>query len=129
MGIVLVVDDRPDARDTMTRPLAAAGFDVRETATGQDALRLARLQVDAIVLDIILPDIDGYEVLQQLKADPTTRDIPVILKTAAHVEEGHHELGLEAGAVAYFAEPFDPNALVATVRRVLGGNASSATQA
>ncbi len=80
MGTVLVVDDRPDARYSLARPLAAAGFDV---------LRLARLQVDAIVLDIILPDIDGYEVLQQLKADPTTRDIPVILKTAAHVEEGH----------------------------------------
>jgi two-component system response regulator PrrA len=127
MNTVLVVDDRPDARSSVARPLAAAGFDVRETATGRDALRLARLQVDAIVLDIILPDIDGYEVLQELKADPTTRDIPVILKTAARLEEGHQELGLEAGAVAYFAEPFDPQALVAVVRRVLRGGASSAS--
>ena len=54
---VLVVNDRPDARYSMAHPLATAGFDVRETATGRDALRLARLQVDAVVLDLVLPDI------------------------------------------------------------------------
>ena len=63
---VLVVDDRPDARYRMGHPLATAGFDVRETATGRDALRLARLQVDAIVLDLVLPDMDGYDVLRKL---------------------------------------------------------------
>jgi CheY-like chemotaxis protein len=85
----LVVDDRPDARYSMARPLTAAGFDVRETATGRDALRLARLQVDAIVLDLVLPDIDGYEVLRRFKTDPATMNIPVILKTAVHREDGH----------------------------------------
>ena len=119
MNTVLVVDDRPDARESMTRPLAAAGFDVRETATGRDALRLARLQVDAILLDLVLPDMDGFDVLRALKADPATGAIPVILKTAAHVEDRHRELGLEAGAVAYFAEPFDRQSLVAVVRRLL----------
>jgi DNA-binding response OmpR family regulator len=58
MNTVLVVDDRPDARDSMTRPLAAAGFDVRETARGRDAVRLARSHVDAILLDLVLPDMD-----------------------------------------------------------------------
>ncbi len=119
MNTVLVVDDRPDARESMTRPLAAAGFDVRETATGRDALRLARLHVDAILLDLVLPDMDGFDVLRALKADPATGDIPVILKTAAYLEDGHRELGLEAGAVAYFAEPFDRQSLVAAVRRLL----------
>jgi DNA-binding response OmpR family regulator len=109
----------------MARPLAAAGFDVRETATGREALRLARLQVDAIVLDLILPDIDGYEVLRRLKADPATSHIPVILKTAAPREEGHRHLGLAAGAAAYFAEPFDVQALIAAVRGVLGDDTSS----
>jgi DNA-binding response OmpR family regulator len=61
MNTVLVVDDRPDARYSMARPLVAAGFDVRETATGRDGLRLARLQVDAIVLDVVLPDIWGID--------------------------------------------------------------------
>ena len=125
MHTVLVVDDRPDARYSMTRPLSAAGFDVRETATGRDALRLARLQTDAIVLDLALPDMDGFEVLRRLKSDPTTRSIPVILKTAIHREEGHRRQGLDGGAAAYFAEPFDPQALVAVVRRVLGHDAAS----
>jgi CheY-like chemotaxis protein len=89
MSTVLVVDDRPDARYSMSRPLALADFDVRETATGQDALRLARLPVDAIVLDLVLQDMDGFEVLQRLKDDPLTKNIPVILKSAVHQDDGH----------------------------------------
>ena len=67
MAIVLVVDDLPDARYSIVRPLASAGFDVRETATGRDALRLARAHPDAIVLDIHLRDMDGFDVLRRLK--------------------------------------------------------------
>jgi DNA-binding response OmpR family regulator len=126
---VLVVDDRPDARYSMARPLAAAGFDVRETATGRDALRLARLRIDAIVLDLVLPDMDGYEVLRGLKEDPATKNIPVILKTAVRFEEGHRELARDAGGAGYFAEPFDPQAFVAAVRGVLGEGASSVSKA
>ena len=124
MSTVLVVDDRPDARYSMARPLAAAGFDVRETATGRDALRLARLRIDAIVLDLVLPDMDGYKVLRGLKEDPATKNIPVILKTAVRFEEGHRELAQDAGAADYFAEPFDLQALVTVVRRVVGDGAS-----
>jgi CheY-like chemotaxis protein len=120
MHTVLVVDDRPDARYIMTRPLTLAGFDVRETATGRDALRLARRAVDAIVLDLALLDMDGFEVLRRLKEDPATRDIPVVLKTAVYRHDGHRERALKAGARAYFAEPFDPQALVAAVRGALG---------
>ena len=119
MNTVLVVDDRPDARYSMARPLSAAGFDVRETATGRDALRLARLHPDAIVLDLVLPDMEGYEVLRRLKADPVTRNIPVILKTPVQLEDGHLQRGLDAGAADYFAEPFDPETITAAVRRAL----------
>ena len=119
-NIVLVVDDRPDARYSMGHLLATAGFDVLKTATGRDALRLARLQVDAIVLDLILPDMDGYDVLRELKDDPTTHNIPVVLKTAIYRGEGHRQVALDAGAAEFFAEPFDTQALVNTVRRVLG---------
>jgi CheY-like chemotaxis protein len=125
----LVVDDRPDARYSMARPLAAAGFDVRETATGRDALRLARLQTEAIALDIVLQDMDGYDVLRRLKADPVTASIPVIVKTAILLEDAHRQRSLDAGAVEHFAEPFDTQALVATVRRVLGEGASSVSKA
>jgi CheY-like chemotaxis protein len=126
---VLVVDDRPDARYSMGHPLATAGFDVRETATGRDALRLARLQVDAIVLDLVLPDMDGYDVLRKLKDDPATHNIPVILKTAVYLDDGHRKVALDAGAAEYFAEPFDTQALIAAVRRVLGEGASSVSKA
>jgi DNA-binding response OmpR family regulator len=118
MKTVLVVDDRPDARYSMGRPLAAAGFDVRETATGRDALRLARLPPDVIVLDLALMDMDGLDVLKSLKADAATKHIPVILKTAVHRDEAHRRLGLEAGAASYFAEPYDPQALIDAVRAV-----------
>ena len=116
---VLVVDDRPDARYSLGHVLAAAGLDVRETATGRDALRLARLPVDVIVLDLALPDMNGYDVLRKLKDDPATDHIPVILKTAVYLDAGHREVALDAGAEEYFAEPFDAQALVTTVRRVL----------
>ena len=122
---VLVVDDRPDARYSMGHPLATAGFDVRETATGRDALRLARLQVHAIVLDLVLPDMTGYEVLRKLRDDPATHNIPVIMKTAVHLDDGHREVALDAGASEYFAEPFDMQALVISVRRVLGEDTSA----
>ena len=97
---------------------------MRETATGRDALRLARLQTDVIVLDLALPDMDGFEALRRLKADAVTVNIPVILKTAVHVQDEHRQRGLDAGAADYFAEPFDPQAVVAVVRRVLGDGAS-----
>ena len=116
MNTVLVIDDRPDARYSMARPLAAAGFDVRELATGRDALHLARRGVDLIVLDLVLPDMTGFDVLRQLKADPATMTIPVILKTAVHVHDGDRQRGLEAGAAEYFSAPFDPHALIDAVR-------------
>ena len=119
------MDDRPDARYSMGHPLATAGFDVCETATGRDALRLARLQVHAIVLDLVLPDMNGYDVLRKLKDDPATHNIPVIMKTAVHLDDGHRDVALGAGAAEYFAEPFDMQALVTSVRRVLGEDTSS----
>jgi DNA-binding response OmpR family regulator len=115
----------PDARYIMARPLAAAGFEVRETSTGRDALRLARLQVDVVVLDLVLLDMDGLEVLQRLKEDPATKNVPVILKTAVHCEDAHRQRGLKAGAAAYFTEPFDSYALIAAVHGVLGDGAST----
>ena len=116
MKTVLVVDDRPDARYAMVRVLSAAGFDMRKTATGRDAVRLARLQPDAIVLDIGLQDMDGFEVVRQLKADAVTSVIPVLHKRAVYRE--HRRRGLAAGADDYLVVPFEPGALVASVRRL-----------
>jgi CheY-like chemotaxis protein len=117
---VLVVDDRPDARYVMVRTLAAAGFDVRETATGRDALLLARLRPDAIIQDTDLRDLDGFEVVRLLKPDPTTTSIPVVHKTAVYRDPEHRRRGLAAGADEYLVEPFEPGALVDVVLRLLG---------
>jgi len=108
----------------MARPLAAAGFDVHEAATGRNALRLASPDGR----DCAGPRLarhGRFEVLRRLKADEATVKIPVILKTAVHVEDGHRQRGLDAGGAAYFAEPFDPQSIVAVVRRVLGDGAAS----
>jgi CheY-like chemotaxis protein len=117
---VLIVDDLPDARYSMGRSLGAAGFDVRETASGRDALRLAHLPPQLIILDVVLRDLDGIEVLRRLKASPVTKNVPVILKSAVRREDGHLKQALAAGAAAYFTDTHDPAALLAVVRQVLG---------
>ena len=120
MNTILVVDDRPDARYALVRTLTGAGYDVRETATGRDALRLARTIPDLIVLDIALQDIDGFEVCRRLKSDTVTSAIPVVHKTAVFRDPEHRRRGLDAGANEYLTEPIDPHALVGTVKRLLG---------
>jgi CheY-like chemotaxis protein len=119
MNTILVVDDRPDARYALVRTLSGAGYDVRETATGRDALRLARQFPDLIVLDIALQDIDGFEVCRRLKADAVTRRIPVVHKTAVYQDVEHRRRGLAVGADEYLTEPIDPQTLVDTVQRLL----------
>ena len=119
MNTILVVDDRPDTRYATTRVLAGAGFDVRETATGRDALRLARTAPDLIVLDIALTDIDGFEVCRRLKSDVATRAIPVIQKTSVYRDDAHRRQGLAAGADEYLIDPIEPQVLIEIVRRFL----------
>jgi len=119
MNTILVVDDRPDARYALVKTLSGAGYDVRETATGRDALRLARLVPDLIVLDIALQDIDGFEVCRRLKMDAVTSGIPVVQKTAVFRDAEHRRRGLDAGADEYLTEPIAPQLLVDTVKRLL----------
>src|SRR5262245_65583860 len=94
MSTILVVDDRPDARYALVRVLTSAGFDVRETATGRDALRLARSAPDLIVLDIALQDMDGFEVCRRLKAEGDSSAIPVVNNTEVFVDAMQTKLGL-----------------------------------
>lgn len=119
MNTILVVDDRPAGRYATVRTLMAAGYDVRETATGRDALRLARLSPDLIVLDVVLPDIDGFEVCRRLKSDVVTSPIPVLHKTAVYGDPDHRRRGLDAGADEYLADPVEPQFLLETVERLL----------
>lgn len=121
MATILVVDDRPDARYATVRTLEAAGHDVRQTGTGRDALRLARLQPDLIVLDIALRDMDGFDLCEQLKADTLTATIPVVMKTAVYGDPDHQRRGLASGAAAYLVDPVSPEHLLSTIAPLLRG--------
>ncbi len=116
---VAIVDDEEDLRELLRTSLAREGFRVREHARGASFLAsLAREVPDAVVLDIMLPDIDGLEVCRRLRAQPEGAALPVILLTA-RVAEGDRVLGLEIGADDYVTKPFSPKELAARVRAVL----------
>ena len=116
---ILVVDDEPGivtiARDYLDR----AGFRVISTGDGVSALRLARTERPSLlVLDLMLPGMDGLDVARALREDPATRVLPIIMLTA-RVEEADRLIGLELGADDYITKPFSPRELVARVRAVL----------
>lgn len=118
-GTVLNVNDRDATRYMVTQMLRGASFEVLEANDGASALRAAARQPDAIVLDVRLPDIDGYEVCRRLKADTATASIPVLLTSAAFVGSEHRVEGLDAGADGYLVQPFEASELGATLRALL----------
>jgi two-component system alkaline phosphatase synthesis response regulator PhoP len=126
---VLVVEDEPDVAELIRHHLSRDGYDVVVSVTGADALLHARDgRVDAVLLDIMVPQLNGWEVCRRLKQDAETRAIPVIMVTG-RVEEGDKVLGFELGADDYVTKPFSPRELVARVRAVLRrGNGAGALE-
>jgi putative two-component system response regulator len=112
---ILVVDDTPD-NITLLCSLLGDIYRNKIATNGEKALKIARAapHPDLILLDIMMPEMDGYEVCRQLKADPTTRDIPVIFLTAK-TQEGDETKGFELGAVDYITKPIVPPILMARV--------------
>ncbi|MCU0535463.1 MAG: PAS domain S-box protein [Hydrococcus sp. Prado102] len=117
--IILVVDDDDANRYVVSHLLSQAGYGVREAATGTDALELATEQPDLIILDIKLPDINGFEVCRQLKADPLTRLIPVLHLSAQQTTSFDKIQGLDNGADGYLVHPVNPLELIANVKALL----------
>jgi CheY-like chemotaxis protein len=119
--VVLSVEDHPAALYARDRILRQKGFTVANATSGKAALELAeRLRPDLILLDIVLPDIDGREVCRQLKANPDLRDIPVVLISASVTGHAQQLEGmLWGGADAFVVEPADPETLESTIRKVL----------
>ena len=112
-GTVLVIDDEQAVHALLERELAARGYRVVHAGGGREGLRLARaVRPDAITLDVIMPEFDGWAVLRELKADPELREIPVVLVTIL----GDREMGYALGAADYLIKPIDTEALL----RVLG---------
>ena len=116
---VLNVDDYPAALYATSRVLRQAGYRVLEATTGAEALARAGECPDLIILDVNLPDVDGFEVARRIKADPETATIPVLQMSAAYRDPEHRALGLEGGADAYLAQPVEPRELLATIRALL----------
>ena len=115
---ILIVEDHPTMREAMRLVLENEGFDIREVADGSAALVMARERPpDLLFLDLNIPGTAGADVLKQLKSDPTTADVRVIIVTATG-EEGR-DFVLSLGADEYFTKPFSPLALLRTVEKVL----------
>ncbi len=116
---VLIIEDDPDILHLVEINLEAAGIRALTADEGQEGLNLARTQhPDLIVLDIMLPDIDGFEVCRELKRDRRTTAIPVIMLTARS-QEVDRIVGLELGADDYVVKPFSPRELLLRIRAVL----------
>lgn len=122
---ILVVDDEEDILELVRFNLSKEGYQVICAATGEKAVEIARSEFpDLIVLDLMLPGIDGLEVAKFLKNDPETQDIPIVMLTAKG-EESDVVTGLELGADDYVAKPFSPKILAARVRAVLRRKAAA----
>jgi PAS domain S-box-containing protein len=115
---ILAVDDNPAALYATARVLRSAGYDVVEASTGSAALTAAP-KADLVVLDVNLPDIDGFEVCRRLRANPETASIPVLHLSATFIQTPDFATGLAAGADSYLTRPVEPPVLIATVRTLL----------
>jgi two-component system phosphate regulon response regulator PhoB len=122
---ILVVDDEPDALELVTFNLKEAGYDVITAADGAEAIKLARTQgPHLVVLDLMLPEVEGLEVCKIMRRDPQTASIPIVMLTAKAAEIDRI-LGLELGADDYVTKPFSPRELVLRVKRLLRPEAPS----
>src|SRR5213596_632603 len=116
---VLVVEDEPDIRNLIVLHLSREGFRCRTAKSGPEALREARAATpDLVILDLMLPDLDGLEVCRRLRSDANTATIPIIMLTAK-ADEVDRVVGLEMGADDYVVKPFSPKELIARIRAVL----------
>ena len=116
---ILVVDDEEDILELVRYNLSREGYEVTCASSGEDGLKAARNELpDLIVLDLMLPGIDGLEVARILNGNNTTKNIPVIMLTAKG-EEADIVTGLELGADDYITKPFSPRIMIARIRAVL----------
>jgi two-component system, OmpR family, alkaline phosphatase synthesis response regulator PhoP len=116
---ILAVDDEQNIRRLLEVNLQRAGYQVTTAWDGQDALeKVGRQRPDMVVLDVMMPRIDGFEVLRRLKADPSTAEIPVLMLTAK-AQDADIFHGLRAGADFYLTKPFNPSELLMWVKRIL----------
>jgi DNA-binding response OmpR family regulator len=116
---ILIVEDDPDIAELVARYLDKAGFSTERATSGREALQtISAKPPDLVILDLMLPHVDGLEVCRLVRASDATAAVPIIMLTA-RAEESERIVGLELGADDYLAKPFSPNELVARVRALL----------
>ena len=117
---ILIVDDEDDLRNMLKFRLEATGYEVDEAADGQEGLDKARTAwPDLVILDLMLPKIDGFKVCRMLKFDDKHKHKPIIMFTA-RAQEKDKMIGKEMGADAYITKPFEPDVLLAKIKELLG---------
>ncbi len=120
---ILAVDDEPDLIDLMQYHLVRAGHEVTTATNGWEAIHAVRQnRPDIILLDPMLPDLDGFGVCEILRRDPVTATIPIVIVSAWSSPDSRH-LGLELGALDYLTKPFSPHELVERVNRLVEARA------
>lgn len=117
---ILVVDDDEAGRYAARRILERANFEVVEAADGASALRAVAERPDLVLLDIQLPDVDGFEVCRRIKSSPATASIRVLPFTGVYRNDSDRKRAFEAGADGYLVRPVSPEELVATVNGLIG---------
>ncbi len=128
--VVCIIEDEPGMIELVSLILKSRGFEVHGAVGGQEGLEMvARIQPDLVLLDLMMPDINGWDVYQQMKADERMKDIPVIVVTAKATSIDR-VLGLHIAKVQdYITKPFSPNQLVQAIKRVLSGEGGDAAEA
>jgi len=124
MQRILVVDDDPNSRKIVELMLLSQGYDLDFAENGREALTRAQTGPDLILLDVLMPIMNGHEAVRRLKADPQTADIPVVALTALAFESDRRE-ALAAGCDGYLSKPFTRRELIAAVRQFLPDSAPS----
>ena len=117
--LILVIEDHEDNRRIIRDLLTSAGYNVIEKVTGEEGVTAAEAHCpDLILMDIQLPDLDGYEAIRRIKANPALRSIPIIAVTS-YALSGDDTKAFEAGCDAYVSKPFSPRELLAKIREFL----------
>lgn len=116
---IAIIDDERDLVDTITSLLEARGFQIVKAYSGKSGLDLVHTEnPDLVILDIMMPDLDGRDVLIKLKNDPSTKTIPVIMLTARK-EDFERDYGMEIGADDYISKPYDGPSLIDSIKKML----------
>ncbi len=118
---ILIVDDEPEVLVLLEKRLVASGFDVVSAGTGRMAIEKAKKDVpDLIILDILMPGMDGSETAAILHADPKTKDVPILFLTCLFTKREEQREGHEVGRNFFVAKPYDPKDLLSEITRIIG---------